>query len=123
MRVSFVWIVGAALLAGCGSPTSETAAPFLRGVITSRAPVRIDSLHSFPSMFVDGWGMWPASERCAAQAHFGIGSSTKVFRHGQPVDTGQLVVGQQVAVWTTGIVLESCPPQTGAAKVVLEDPR
>jgi len=128
MQPTFVSIVGAALVLGCSSGIAEPATPFLRGVITSRAPILIGvqdgaatRVDSIPAMFVDGRGIWPAPEPCAAQALFAIGSGTQVIHQGVPTDTAQLVVGQRVAVWITGVVLESCPPQAGATRVVLEE--
>ena len=121
-------LVAAAFIAGCeGATPSEP--PFLRGTITSRAAIRYGvqdaagatRIDSFPAMFVDGVGIWPAREPCAAQARLGIGGRTEVLRDGLPVDTGQLIVGRRVSVWITGVVLQSCPPQAGAARVVLHD--
>ena len=124
MQPYFVCTISAALALGCGSATSAIDPPFLRGIITSRAPTVIgvqSGADSIATMFVDGRGIWRASEPCAAQGWFFIGSNTQAFRNGVPVDTSQLVVGQRVTVWVKGIVLESCPPQAGASKVVLED--
>lgn len=104
---------------------SSADAPFLRGIITSREPIRVggqSGLNAIPAMFVDGRGIWPASEPCAAQARFSI-SGAEVVRNGIAVDTAQLAVGQIVSVWVHGVVLESCPPQAGASRVVLEDTR
>jgi len=128
MRRLLVCSMGIALVSACGSGISDSEPPFLRGLITSRAPIvhgvrdgtgtRLDSI---PAMFVDGVGIWPASEPCAAQARLAIGSTIQVLRQGVPVDTGQLSVGRRVIVWISGVVLESCPPQAGAVRVVLED--
>jgi hypothetical protein len=130
MQSIFVCTISAALVLGCNSGISEPAAPFLRGVITSRAPILIGvqdgagtRVDSIPAMFVDGRGIWPAPEPCAAQARFAIGSGTQVIHQGVPTDTAQLVVGQRVVVWVNGVVLESCPPQAGATRVVLEETR
>jgi hypothetical protein len=123
-----IGIVPAALVLACASPTDPDR-PFLRGTITSRASqlfgvqdgtgVRLDSI---PAMFVDGVGIWPAREPCAAQARLVIDGGTRVFRGRVRADTGQLTVGRRVTVWNTGIVLESCPPQAYAARVLIEDP-
>lgn len=126
MRAFIVGATTVALVLGCASATSEANPPFLRGVITSRAPKLIgvqNGVDSIPAMFVDGRGIWPASEPCAAQAQLTIASGTQVLRNGERADTAQLVVGQRVTVWVDGVVLESCPPQAGASKVVLEDSR
>ncbi|MEO6197757.1 MAG: hypothetical protein ABIP58_06570 [Dehalococcoidia bacterium] len=116
------------LTVACTSTVTEPGDPFLRGVITSRASslhgvqdgtgVRIDSV---PAMFVDGVGIWPAAEPCAAQARFFIGGDTEVYSGNVRADTGQLRIGRRVTVWATGVVLQSCPPQTGATRVLLED--
>jgi hypothetical protein len=128
MRHSLVWSAGIALTLACGSTPLGPEQPFLRGVITSRAPILVGvqvagatKLDSIPAMFVDGVGIWPAPEPCAARARFTIGTQTRVFRHDVGVDTAQLVVGQRVAVWITGVVLESCPPQASASRVVLDE--
>ncbi len=130
MKRLLVCSMSAALAVACRSGISDPEPPFLSGRITSRAPIvygvqdgTTTRLDSIPAMFVDGVGIWPASEPCAAQARLAIGGSTQVLRQGVPVDTGQLVVGQRVTVWISGIVLESCPPQAGAVRVVLEDAR
>ena len=116
------------LALACSGDTTAPEDSFLRGVITSRAPqlygvqdgagVRIDSV---PAMFVDG------GASCARQAHLSIGSETEVFREvaGElvPADTGQLVLGRRVTVWIDGVVLQSCPPQAGATRVLLEKRR
>jgi hypothetical protein len=130
MKRLLVCSISIAPVLACGSGISDSEPPFLRGRITSRAPIvygvqdatgtRLDSI---PAMFVDGVGIWPASEPCAAQARLAIGGNTQVLRQGVPVDTGQLAIGRRVAVWISGVVLESCPPQAGAVRVVLEDTR
>jgi uncharacterized Zn-binding protein involved in type VI secretion len=121
-------LIAAILVVSCRSDITPSEPPFLRGIITSRAAflygvqdgtgTRIDSV---PAMFVDGVGIWPASEPCAAQAKLAISGQTEVLRNGFPADTGQLTIGQKVSVWITAIVLRSCPPQASAARVVLED--
>ncbi len=109
-----------ALLLGVAS-CLDPQPPFLRGTITSRAAdvyavqtgsgVRLDST---AAMFVDG------GPSCDQKAKFFIGGNTQVFRRGLPADTGQLVVGAVVIVWNSGMVLQSCPPQTGAVRVSIE---
>jgi hypothetical protein len=123
-------VSAAALVLACAKSPTGPDRPFLRGTITSRASilfgvqdgtgVRLDSI---PAMFVDGVGIWPASEPCAAQARFSINGGTQVLRGRVRADTGQLRVGRRVTVWSTGVVLESCPPQAYAARVLLEDPQ
>ena len=130
MRRFLALSMSAALALGCGSGISDSEPPFIRGIITSRAPIvygvqdgpatRLDSI---PAMFVDGVGIWPAPEPCAAQARLAIGGKPQVSRHGVPADTGQLAIGQRVTVWISGVLLESCPPQADAVRVVLEDTR
>ena len=123
MRRILVCSISAALALACRSDLADSEAPFLRGTITSRAPIVYGGqygLDSIPAMFVDGVGIWPAAEPCAAQARLSIGRNTQVSRRGVPVDTGQLAIGQRVTVWISGVVLESCPPQASAVRVVLE---
>jgi hypothetical protein len=114
-----------ALALACSGDTTAPEDSFLRGVITSRASqlygvqdeagVRIDSV---PAMFVKGGGS------CAEQAYLSIGGQTEVFRQveGELVraDTGQLVLGRRITVWIDGVVLQSCPPQASASRVLLE---
>lgn len=124
MRLRLAAWLCALLSPACASSVAHSEAPFLRGIITSRAPILMGvggGIDTLPAMFVDGVGIWPAVEPCAAQARLAIGGRTLVLRHGMPVDTAQLVVGQRVAVWIGNAVLESCPPQASAIRVVLED--
>ena len=99
--------------------------PYLRGVITSRAPKTLGKVgggvDSIPAMFVDGTGIWPAPRPCSAMATLWIGSRTQVWRHGMPSDTAQLKVGRRVTVYITGFEETSCPPSAAAARVDIED--
>lgn len=120
-------LLAAIVIVGCRSDVTSPEPPFLRGIITSRAAMRYGvrdgtgtRIDSVPAMFVDGVGIWPASEPCAAQARFTISGQTEVLRNRVPADTGQLTIGRKVSVWVTGPVWESCPPQAYAARVVLE---
>jgi hypothetical protein len=99
-----------AAFAACSNIPTNPGGPFVRGMITFRTQ---------STMFVDGGG------DCSTKASLWIDRHTVVFR---PVgrylvgaDTGQLVIGRRVSAWISGVVLESCPPQAGATKVVLED--
>lgn len=44
-------------------------------------------------------------------------------RGGAAADTGALRVEQRVTVWSDDIVLDSCPVQTAARRIILEDGR
>jgi len=121
-------ILGAILVVGCQGDITRPDSPFLRGMITSRAPIRVGvaggtgtRIDSIPAMLVDGRGIWPARMPCAAKARFAISNHTEVLYHGHPADTGQLRVGRRVSVWITGYILDACPPQATAARVTLED--
>lgn len=125
MRRALIAAVVVTGIAACSQRTTDPGAPFLRGIITSREPFlfgaggRVDSA---PAILVDGTSLHPGLEPCQAQAKFGIGRSTQIVRDGAPSDMGALVVGRRVAVWITGPVRESCPPQADAARIEVERP-
>jgi hypothetical protein len=63
-----------------------------------------------------------ARERCERGALFTIGPETRVVQeNGARTDTSALAVGRRVSVFVADgtIILESCPPETHAAKVVV----
>ena len=81
------------------------------------AGVRLDST---PAMFVDGVRPGAPTEPCMSRAQFWFSGDTRVLRNGALADTSELRVGRRVAVWSQGIVLESCPPQASAVVVMIE---
>jgi len=99
-----------AALVACTDVPTTSELPFVEGTITLRTRA---------GFVVDGGG------DCTTKASLWIDSHTRVLRRaGQylvAADTGQLLPGRRVQVWIGGIVLESCPPQAGATRVVLQD--
>lgn len=107
----------------CSQRTTDPGAPFLRGIITSRESFGADTADRAgmaAAILVDGTSLHPALTPCQAQARIDVGRSTQVVRDGTPSDVGALVVGRRVAVWITGPVRESCPPQAEAARIEIE---
>lgn len=107
----------------CSQRTTDPGAPFLRGIITSRESFHAGAggrADSASAILVDGTSLHPGLEPCQAQARFHVGRSTQIVRDGAPGDMGALLVGRRVAVWITGPVRESCPPQADAARIEIE---
>lgn len=107
----------------CSQRTTDPGAPFLRGIITSRESFGADTADRAgmaAAILVDGTSLHPGLEPCQAQARIDVGRSTQIVRDGAPSDMGALVVGRRVAVWITGPVRESCPPQAEAARIEIE---
>lgn len=104
-----VLLLSAAALVACSEVPTRSDTPFVEGTITQRTASRY---------FVDGGG------DCSTKASLWIDGHTRVLRKSGhylvPADTGQLLLGRRVAVWVDGVVLESCPLQAGASKVVLD---
>ena len=107
--MSRLLLLSLAGLLACSDVPTTSDLPFVQGTITHRRA---------SGFFVDGGG------DCTTKATLWIDSHTRVLRRaGQyivPADTGDLVTGRRVAVWVDGVVLESCPPQAGASRVLLE---
>ena len=97
------------------SPTAPP--PFVVGTITSRA-ARLIGRDSVPQIFVQG-----NPPTCDSSAYVALSGVRRVwYANGSAADTSALVVGAQVRVWITGIVLESCPPQAGADEIQIDRP-
>ena len=103
--------------------------PYLTGVIESRAPLVVgvrdgDSTRPIAYPRLRATDSTKSVERCehSVVVTFSIGTPLS-RRSGAPVDTGVLQVGQRVSVWTEDVFLLSCPPQTGARRLVIEDVR
>lgn len=101
--------------------------PYLTGVIESRAPLVVgvrdgDStrLFTYPRLRVTD--STKSIERCehSIVVTFSLGTPLS-RRSGARADTGALQVGQRISVWTEDLFLLSCPPQTGAKRLIIED--
>ena len=93
---------------------------FRAGIITSRDPRGVANT-AVPAMFVIDDTAF-ARNPCGHATLFTIGSDTRVVReNGARTDTSALVVGRRVSVFITDntIILQSCPAETYAAKVVV----
>jgi hypothetical protein len=116
-----------ALAACSGNANDPVDRPYLTGIIESRAPLVVgvqegDStrLLYYPRLRVTD--STKSVERCEHSIVVTFGLSTPLSRRsGAPADTGALQVGQRVSVWTEDLFLLSCPPQTGAVRLVIED--
>jgi hypothetical protein len=54
-------------------------------------------------------------------AYFTLGASTLIqHSNGSAASAAELTVGQRITVWSTGVVMESLPPQIGARLIVIE---
>ena len=103
--------------------------PYLTGIIESRAPLIVgvregDStrLFTYPRLRVTD--STKSVERCEHSIVVTFSLATPLSRRsGAQADTGALQVGQRVSVWTEDLFLLSCPPQTGARRLVIEDVR
>ncbi len=94
--------------------------PFQVGTIISRAPYRI-AHDSVPAMFVIDDTTFRRNA-CGHGTLFTLGPETRVISEdGDRVDTAALTLGRRVSVFVGDgtLVLESCPPITHAAKVIL----
>ena len=107
------WGVCLVLVAGCSADVglSDLGKPYLTGVIASRASA---------SVFVDGSGGLTTPESCGSKGQFNIVGETRVFRGTTAVAAAQLTVRLKVSVWTTGIVIATCPIQANAMRIVIE---
>ena len=98
-------------LAGCSDLTAPSEPAFLQGRITRLA----DASRGY---LVEGT---PAPGRTESRAYFRVtGSTTLLHRAGERARVSDLVVGQTVSLWITGVILDSDPPQVTARVVVLE---
>ena len=112
------------LVLACGH-SSTAPAPVVIGTITSRAARLIGiqtptgvQVDSFPQMLVQG-----QPPTCENSAYLGLAAVRRVWYAGDvPADTTALRVGAQVRVWSPGIMLESCPPQTAADQIQIDSP-
>ena len=115
-------------IAACSRhPNDPGDRPYLTGVITSRAPLVVgvrdgDStrLMTYPRARVTD--STKSAEECAQSIIVTFSVLTPLTRRsGAPADTGALQLGQRVSVWTDDLLLDSCPPQTGALRFLIED--
>ena len=90
------------------------------GTITSRAPRGV--AHTWvPAMLVVDDTTF-SRRPCGHGTLFTLAPDVRVFHeNGARADTGALTVGRRVSVFVTDgtILLQSCPPETDAAKVVV----
>lgn len=94
--------------------------PWISGVIASRRPAGSDGSPA-ARLLVAGppRASLPA---CAASAYINYDQATTVMhRSGEPADAAALIAGRSVSVWITGIILDSCPSQAAATRIVIED--
>ena len=119
-----------AVVLGCAPDTvSPDDSPMIRGVITSRVPsvrgvrdANGSRLDSIPQILVAEPIEPGFEDPCQRSLYFIFGPGTPIARRsGAPADTGALVIGQEVSVWGADLVLASCPGQTGAVRIVIED--
>jgi hypothetical protein len=115
-----------AIAACTRSPNGPIDPPYITGVVTARlatvlgGQARDSSRPAFPRARITD--STRSAERCAQSLVVTYSVETPLSRRsGAPVDTGALQVGQRVSVWTEGLFLDSCPPQTGAVRLVVED--
>jgi hypothetical protein len=109
--------LAAGLLIGCHVRADHL---FQVGTIISRAPHRV-AHDSVPAMFVIDDTTFRRNA-CGHGTLFTFGPGTRVVREdGGRADTSALTLGRRVSVFVGDgtLVLESCPPITHAAKVVL----
>ena len=119
---------------GTRGATNLAPEPYIRGVITSRDPLRMGvkdqagQLHivSIPQMLVaeDSSSNSPflALGRRRGRIWLAFDSTTCVVnREGKKIPTDSLTVGRRVAAWVSENILTSYPPQGGATKVVIDD--
>jgi len=119
---------------GSQDTTNLAQDPYIRGVITSRDPLRIGvknqagEVHivSIPQMLVaeDSSSNSPflALGRRRGRIWLAFDSTTCVVnREGKRFPTDSLTVGTRVAAWVSENILTSYPPQGGATKVVVDD--
>jgi hypothetical protein len=124
-RGSFILLAIAACTRGPNGPIDP---PYINGVVTARlAPVLGGQAgdsprQAFPRARITD--STRSAERCEQSLVVTYSVQTPLSRRsGAPVDTGALQVGQRVSVWTEDLFLDSCPPQTGAVRLVVEDLR
>jgi hypothetical protein len=110
------------------SPNGPIDPPYMTGVITARLSTVLggqagdSSRLAFPRARITD--STRSAERCAQSVVVTYSVKTSLSRRsGAPVDTGALYVGQRVSVWTEDLFLDSCPQQTGAVRLVVEDLR
>ena len=110
-------LISAVLATACHTYSSR----LLRvGTIASRSPRNVANTR-VPAMFVID-DMAFARNPCGHATLFTIGSDTRVVNeNGARMDTSALAVGRRVSVFVTDntIILESCPPETFAEKVIV----
>jgi hypothetical protein len=115
-----------AIAACTRSPHGPIDPPYITGVVTARLATVLggqtgdSSRQAFPRARITD--STRSAERCEPSLVVTYSVQTPLSRRsGAPVDTGALQVGQRVSVWTEDLFLDSCPPQTGAVRLVVED--
>lgn len=119
---------------GSRDRTNSAQEPYIRGVITSRDPLRMGvkdqtgQLHivSIPQMLVaedsSNNTAFLAPGRRRKRIWLAFDSTTCVVnREGKRLSTDSLTIGRRVAAWVSENILTSYPPQGGATKVVVND--
>ena len=112
-------VIGIVALIGTACQTASYRL-FRTGIILSREPRGIANT-AVPAMFVIDDTAF-ARNPCGHATLFIIGPDTRVVReNGERTDTSALTVGSRVSVFITDgtIILQSCPPETDASKVVV----
>jgi hypothetical protein len=109
-------VMGSVAPAGCGDatapdPAAAVAEPFfIRGSIAETGKP---------------WGTLVRGEGSprypVTSAYFTVGPSTRIqHANGSAASAADLTVGQRITVWSTGVVMESMPPQIGARLIVID---
>ena len=123
MRVRVVGSLAAVLLwsvtiSGCGNDTTAPA---------SAGPLANDPFFIRGSIAETGhpWGTLVRGEGSprypVSAAAFTVGPATRIQRaDGTAAAAADLIVGRRITVWSTGVVLESLPPQIEAQRVIID---
>jgi hypothetical protein len=116
LAVTLAVLTGSAALTSCRDATATGPAAamnepfFIRGAIAETGKP---------------WGTLVRGEGSArypvTSAYFTVGAATLIqHADGSAASAAELTVGKQITVWSTGVVLESLPPQIGARLIVVE---
>jgi hypothetical protein len=126
-------LLASLVVAACSNANGPNAkdpeAAYIRGYITARDSGGVGVRDAdgttrvvyYPRVLVEENPLDPVSRGTTKKSRVSWGPQTQfTSRSGQTLSASDLGVGQFVAVWISGVVLDSYPDQVGATRIILE---